>query len=519
MTTAPEKYVPRNLVMNLLVFGLNILAGLWLVPYLVKHLGIVTYGFVPLAMFFNQYTGLIIQAISSSISRFLTIELKKGTPDSANIIFNSALGLLFILAIFQGTIGYIVIDNLTLLVNIPQEFYEEVFWLFVLTTSGFIISFFSSTFSISMYSQNRLDLMRINDVVRITSQPVLILITFSFLSPNLIYIGLASFLSSVLVLLISIYQWRRLTPNLKIDIRLISKERVRAMSGMSVWVLINSIGSLMFLRIDLYIVNKFVGVHAAGEYATILQWNQLFRSATGLLAGLVTPLGLIYYAKGELKKLSRIMLFSIKVLSVFLVLALSFVCGFAGDILNLWLGSGFDSLSTLLILQMSSLVINLGVHPLYSVATAMNKVKIPGLLTCAMGILNLGLAFYFIYGFNLGYYGVALAGAIVLTLKNTVFTPCYTAHLLGIHKKTFLFPLLRSLFLFVVLTCTATLLNLVVIPHNIVHLGLVAFAYSLILIPVVTKLVFTRDDYTLLFNVFPLQVKKYLRIYLMAPSL
>lgn len=55
-----------------------------------------------------------------------------------------------------------------------------------------------------------------------------------------------------------------------------------------------------------------------------------------------------------------------------------------------------------------------------------------------MGLLNLVLAVTIPLVFDTGFYGVAIAGAIVLTLKNALFTPWYATKVLGIKAKTFI---------------------------------------------------------------------------------
>ncbi len=54
-----------------------------------------------------------------------------------------------------------------------------------------------------------------------------------------------------------------------------------------------------------------------------------------------------------------------------------------------------------------------------------------------MGGLNLALAILIPLTFDTGFYGVALAGAIVLTLKNAAFTPWYAAHVMDLQARTF----------------------------------------------------------------------------------
>jgi membrane protein EpsK len=48
-----------------------------------------------------------------------------------------------------------------------------------------------------------------------------------------------------------------------------------------------------------------------------------------------------------------------------------------------------------------------------------------------MGVANLGLALLLAGPAGWGLYGIAAAGAIMLTAKNVCFTPAYGAHILG----------------------------------------------------------------------------------------
>jgi membrane protein EpsK len=51
--------------------------------------------------------------------------------------------------------------------------------------------------------------------------------------------------------------------------------------------------------------------------------------------------------------------------------------------------------------------------------------------------MNLGLALLLAGPVGWGMYGVAAAGAIMLTVKNFIFTPLYAAHILGLGYSTF----------------------------------------------------------------------------------
>jgi len=69
---------------------------------------------------------------------------------------------------------------------------------------------------------------------------------------------------------------------------------------------------------------------------------------------------------------------------------------------------------------------------------ATNRVKVPGIVTLLMGLGNLGLALVLAGPMHWGLYGIAAAGAIMLTLKNVLFTPVYAAHVIGQPYGSFL---------------------------------------------------------------------------------
>ena len=75
--------------------------------------------------------------------------------------------------------------------------------------------------------------------------------------------------------------------------------------------------------------------------------------------------------------------------------------------------------------------------PLFSINVAHNKVRIPGILTFFMGFGNLALAIVLPLLTGWGYYGIAIAGAIVLTLKNALFTPWYATRCWKINSHAF----------------------------------------------------------------------------------
>ncbi len=91
----------------------------------------------------------------------------------------------------------------------------------------------------------------------------------------------------------------------------------------------------------------------------------------------------------------------------------------------------------LLLIHAGYLVVSLSPAPLFYIFTAYNKLRTPALTTVAFGVVNLLLAIVLSGPAGLGLYGIALAGAAALTLKNVVFTPIYASKITGERKRVF----------------------------------------------------------------------------------
>jgi membrane protein EpsK len=220
------------------------------------------------------------------------------------------------------------------------------------------------------------------------------------------------------------------------------------------WILINQIGALLFLSIDLVVVNKILGVEAGGQYGAVLMWSTLLRSFAGVVAAVFGPTIISLYAQQDTTGLVAYSRRAVKFVGLMIALPVGLVCGFARPLLRIWLGPSFEPLAPLMVLMCVHLCVNLAVLPLFNIQIAGNYVRLPGILTCVMGVGNLGLSLLLAGPFAFGMYGVAGAGAVMLTLKNLIFTPIYSAHVLGLGYRSFYREILPVVGATVGLACT-----------------------------------------------------------------
>lgn len=488
---------------NMAYFILNLIIGIWLVPYLITHLGVAVYGIVPLAISITAYMSLITASFNSSVSRFLTIDLQKKDMVMANHTFNTAffVSLSISLCLFPFIIlaSYFVPNIL----NIPNGYESATRIFFFFMMAVLLIIFVRGNFSVSPFSQNRLELIIMVQGIGLISRILFIVLLFNLFSPQLWHVGVGFIGGALIAFGGAVWIWRKLTPELNFKLSSFDRSRLHNLLGMSGWVLINQVGSLLFLNIDLIVVNRLFGAESGGRYASVLLLVIFLRSLSGILATLLTPTILAYYAKGKIDQIIRISKIGIKFLGLAMALPIGLICGFASPLLSIWLGPDFSELAPLMWLLVGHLCINLAVHPIFSIQQALNKVRVPGIFTFIMGFMNLFLAIFLPLVFGWGIYGVAAAGAIILTLKNKIFTPWYGARILNKPWHIFLGAVLPGMMSAIMLAVGSFMVTTFVSITNWYNLTACFGVVSLVYLVLIYYFFLTNEDRELLFSLLP----------------
>jgi membrane protein EpsK len=296
----------------------------------------------------------------------------------------------------------------------------------------------AGSFAVSSYAHHRFDLRLLLNIVRLSVQAGSIVVLFNVLSPSLWQVGVGIFLSAALFLLGHGALWRKLTPELKIGLGRFDSSRLKQFSEFSGWVLVNMMGAILFLNIDLIVANLVFGAEVAGRYGAVIIFPNYLRMVLVPISGVLMPIVLTLYAGDNLTGLVRFSHLSLKFTSLAMALPIGLLCGLAKPLLTVWLGPEFSDLSWLVVALVGHLCINVAVIPVASLQIVTNNVRIPGILTLAMGVVNAGLAVALALWSGWGYISIAIAGAIVLTAKNAFFTPLYSARILKLPWWTFL---------------------------------------------------------------------------------
>jgi membrane protein EpsK len=426
-----------NLAANLGYLGLSLAVGVWYVPFLVRHLGPAVYGLIPLASTLTTAMALITVGLNIAVGRSLTIALEHEDHRQANRIFNTSLWGSLVLCLGLLVPAALIVLNLESVVRVPTGLENEARWLFAGVIAAFLLNEVKTPFVVSAYCRNRFDLYNLVATGEILVRVSLVIILFYALSARVQYVGAAILCGAMVSVVGAVWLWRQLTPTLRIVLHDFDWAVLKNLASTGGWVIVNQLGAILYLGIDVVVANRLFNAELAGKFAAVLALPLLIRTLGVTIGAVFSPTATYYYARRDTDGLVTYMRQAIKCVGLMLAVPIGLICAFSEPVLRLWLGPGFAGLSPLLFLMVAHLCMNMAVQPLIGLQITTDRMKVPGIVTLVIGLVNLGLALLLAGPMQWGVYGIAAAGAITMTMKHALFTPLYAAHVLGRPNGTF----------------------------------------------------------------------------------
>jgi O-antigen/teichoic acid export membrane protein len=385
----------RNFIFNIVSLGINIGIGLFYTPYLVRNLGIVAYGIVPLALIINQYISVITGSLTGSLTRFYTVAVQKDKTQEASKYLSSSFIAITVIIGILSPVFILLILNIESVFNIPILLIKQSKQLFIFTIFGFVISLYTSLLNISLYSQNRLDLINLIKILRSAIAIFLTVLFFEQISKDVSFIGYSTFIAELGVLLLSIYYFNKTTTSkVKLSIKNYEKTALISVFSMSVWVMIHQVGDTGLYRIDNILVNKFWSTRESGILGAVTQFGTYVMLTTSVLSTLFGPLILIAYSNNDHDKVKALALNNSFLIGLLTAIMVGLLSGFSKPILSLWLGEEFEVYYKWFILKQITLPFYAAAGVFAFVYRAWNKVIMPAIVTLLIGSINLATSYF-----------------------------------------------------------------------------------------------------------------------------
>lgn len=490
-----KKELLVNISAQIIGFSVNLGLSFFLTPYIVNNVGGEAYGFIGLANNFVSYAQVITVALNSMASRFITIKIYKNDNDGASRYFTSVVVANIFLAFAMLIPSAFVIIFLERIVIVSKYILWDVKLLWAFIFVNFIISIISSTFSVATFATNKLYLSSVNAIISQMLKVFVLILFYKMFTPSVWYVGLATIVSTIYIMLWDIRYTKKLLPDIKFKKKYFDLNSIKEILSSGIWSSINQITVILSSGLDLLVTNIFVGSIEMG----IMAISKTIPNAMSLLLGSVSnvfsPSMTQLYAEKKNKELILTLKRSMKIMSIFAVIPNGILISFGMAFYNLWVpNENANLLYILSVLACINSVITGTIYPMYSVVTIINKVKISSIANIFRSILSTIITIIIIYFTDFDLYAIAGTSSLFSILYSLIFYIPFISNSLEVSWYTFYREVIESILATIILSIIGLQINNVFISDSWVMLMIVCVCYTFVSFVVLYFVIFNRIE-------------------------
>ena len=448
-TSARKGQMAKNIGMNILAFAVQFIISFYISPIVVSGIGTEAYGFIGLANDFTSYATILTSVFNAVASRFIANAYYNKDYDSASRYFNSLIVANIILAGFLGIVGIVIVPNLNIFLEIPQEILFDVKLTFALVFGSYILNLVTTVFTTSTFVANRTDIQGFRNIINQVVRLAMIILFLNFVSLRIYWIALATLIAGVVVAIMNVSLTKVLTPDIKINLRKYANKKDAFMLAKSGgWMAFTSLSNVLMHGLDLIIANLCIGAAEMGLLSIGRSFPSQFIGIINTIAPLFTPVFVSLYAKDDIKALVKSVNDSIYTCAILLFVP---ICGFivySQDFYTLW-QSSLSAEEILIITILSTITIvqayfNATTASMAQLSVVVNKLKLPVFVSFGCGVLNVALVLLLLNFTSLGVFAIVLSSTVIMSLRYILFNSFYAAWCLGQPKTTFLWRTVKT---------------------------------------------------------------------------
>lgn len=452
-----------------------------------------TYGFLNIANQFVQWAQVVVSALNTLASRYITIHLHKGEEQEASEYFSSVFfaNLFMALVFLVPAIFVIVFIDRMFQISAASVADVQMLWAFVFL--NFFISIITSVFSTSTYSTNRLELSSIATIITELARIGVLYVCYRFFEPYLFYIGVASVVSTTLTAAANAGFTKKLLPGIKITIKNFRMDKVKELVSLGAWNSVTRLGQMLLDGLDTIIANIFISDAAMTTLSLAKVVPTTLSSLMGTMVGVFAPSITIAYAKGDKGELMDVLKSSNRIMIFMMSIPIAFVTAYGDKFFSLWVSykspEEIRQIYHLAVLSMGVLFVSASIQVLYQVFIITKKIKLNAIVIVVSGAITTALVFILLQTTDLGLYAIAGVSVVVGIIRNMVFTPIYAAKCLEVKWTTFYSDIFMGLLSIGVITAAAMVSKLFLPMDNwtgffvsCIFMGIVALGLNFLIV-------------------------------------
>ena len=433
-----KRRVVINMTAQLLAFAVNMLLGFVLVPVIDAMIPN-AYGFTDIANKFVSAAQIIVSALNTMASRFITIRIHRDEKEEAGQYFSSVFFANLLMAVVFMIPALVVVVFAGRIFQIPESAsVGDIQLLFLFIFLNFLISIVTSVFSVAAYSKDRLELSSVSTILGEVIRLAVLAVCYLFFRPYLFYVGCASVASTVIQAAANLMFTRKLLPDMRIRRRDFRWSKVWELVSLGAWNSVTRLGQLLLDGLNTTIANIMISSAAMNTISISNQVPTVISNLMGIVAGVFNPQMTIAYAKEDKKGLLEIIGSADRIMIFIISIPLAFMTVFGKSFFALWVKTQDPTeLYILALLNVGTLFVSASIQVLYHVFLITKRVKLNSIVIVLSGALTVGIVFVLLKTTELGMYAIVGVSTVVGILRNLVFTPLYAAKCLRVKWYTF----------------------------------------------------------------------------------
>lgn len=431
-----KKQIIINLLASVVVFAVQMVISFWLSPYILEQVGEEAYGFLNLANSFVSYASLIVVAINSMASRFISVEYNKGNIKEAKEFFVSVFLINCVLAALMLIFSGIIVLNLEHVIHISEELVLQVKWTFLFSFMNMGVSFIGTAYAAAAFVTNKMHLNSAVQIVSNVTKSVLVLVLFLVFPAKIYLLSIATLVAGVTTLIGNYILTKRLLDDFDIHLSLFDIKKIIILIKSGVWMLISNISNLLLNGLDLLITNQMISGILMGRLSVAKLLPTALASMLNYFSSVFTASLTQTFAKDTNQRLLEESLFQLRMLGFIFTVPFAGIVVYGSDFLGLWLAKykysagDLRQIYILMLITLADIAISTYMYSVHSVFMALNKVKVYAITLLISSILSAGITFVLVKDTALGVYAVAGTSVAILGITHAIIVPGYAGVLL-----------------------------------------------------------------------------------------
>lgn len=398
------------------LLAVNIVVGLLLMPYTVRHLGTSDYGLWMLVASLTYYFQLLDLGYGSGVVRQVTDADAHGDTERVNRILSTFVGVYGVIGATAAVgIAALIFFVLPYFPGIAAQQRPTAQALLAIIGLRMVVGFPMSVFGAATNARQRFAL---NNSVAIVLALANAVVTVAVLSTGHGLLPLVAATTALSLLGYVAYAWtaRRAFPALAIRPRHFDRGIVREVTAFSVYFFMIDIAVQIGFNLDNVVIASFLGTTAVAVYAVTLRIADYQRQLCNQFNNLLFPVVVRFGSVGRTDALRDTLVEGTRIAMVMVVGVTICVVGFASPLVTAWMGPGFEeSVPPLVVLAITGVVL-VGQGPLGNVLLGTGRHRLVAIVAFLEALANLVLSLVLVRRY--GIMGVALGTGIPVLLAN-----------------------------------------------------------------------------------------------------